>query len=539
VATASDSFARANGALGANWTPWSWSGSAGAVIASDQVQGIVGGTAGDFWSAASFGASQFSQVTVAVPPASGSWVGVTVRQAAPGSGYLGIWFNGSFYIFNENASSSPPQLATVAGTLTAGDTLAIQASGTTVSLLHNGTQVLSVTSALYAAGAPGLAFFGATGMISAWRGGDISTLAVATTSLANVVSGTGVRRWLSASGGTPPYAWSLASGSLPAGLALGASGALSGTPSGTGASSFTAQVTDSAANSVTAPLSVTSVSAPLAPATPSTDGNGVVTWQVTSAVNGNDAETIRVLPPSAPSGGYPHGFLVTMPVAAGTDDTSFGNGLDTVRALGLHNTYNLTVVEPSIGGNWLADNPANAALLQETYLLQVVAWARANYGSGGEKVYLIGLSRTGIAGQGLFFHWPDVYAGVASWDFPAAMTGYTGTDPNGTVGGSPGTSYGTQDNFAANYQLTAANIETWTTGRSPGRVWVGGYSAFQADVTSYDPVLTAAGVAHTYAPVAASEHNWAPSPGWVAPALASLLGPPASRPGVSWASAYI
>jgi hypothetical protein len=353
------------------------------------------------------------------------------------------------------------------------------------------------------------------------------------------VQGVGVRRWLLASGGTPPYAWSVASGSLPAGLALSAGGMLSGTPTGTGASSFTVQAADAAASTATAPLSVTSVSATMVPATPTTDGNGVITWQVTSSINSNDAETVRVLQPTAPAGGYPHGFLVALPVNAGTDDTTFGNGLDTIRAAGLHNTYNLTVIEPSTGGNWLADNPANAALLQETYLLQVVAWAKATYGTGGEKVYLIGFSRSGIAAQALIFHRPDVYQAVATWDFPAMMTGYTGADPNGTVGGSPGSSYGTQDSFASNYQLSPANLATWLAGQNfstVNRVWIGTGFAFLADVGQYDPVLTAAGILHSYALVTASEHNWAPSPGWVTPAVAAMLGPSRSRPGTSWDS---
>jgi hypothetical protein len=50
---------------------------------------------------------------------------------------------------------------------------------------------------------------------------------------------------LSAFGGVPPYTWSLASGSLPAGLTLdGAHGTISGTPTQSGTSNVTFQVTD-------------------------------------------------------------------------------------------------------------------------------------------------------------------------------------------------------------------------------------------------------------------------------------------------------
>ena len=377
-----------------------------------------------------------------------------------------------------------------------------------------------------------------------WIDVEVSTggPSVATTAFADVAQGVQVRRWLSASGGTTPYTWGITAGALPVGMTLASNGALAGAAAGTGTSTFTAQVTDASSLTGSASLSITSVAAPFTPSSPSTDGNGVITWPVTSVLNSNDAESVRVLNPTAPSGSYPHGFLITMPVSAGTDDTTFGDGLDTVRTLGLHNTYNLTVIEPSTGGRWLADNPSNVNLIQETYILQVVAWAKTNYSTSGlEKVYLIGFSRTGGTAEAMLFHRPDLYYGVASWDFPAMMTGADGTDAtNGSpIGGNPAGSYGTQDNFAANYELSPANLAEWSAGQNFGtvnRIWIGGYSAFQPDVTAYDPVLTAAGILHTYALVAASEHNWAPTPGWVAPALAAIVSPvfPPAPPAVAY-----
>ena len=526
MTSASDTFQRADGGLGANWTPWSWSGAAAAQIASLAATGGSGTTSGDYWTASSFTPNQVAQVTIGTVPPGGSWTGVTVRQSGAGTGYLGLWFSGQFFLFNENGTGGPPQIGSaVAGALSAGDTIGISAVGTTITVLHNGSPVITATDSTYASGQPGIAFFGTGQSVTAWGASDIVT--VSTASLANVAQNTAIRRWLTATGGTPPYTWAVTAGSLPAGITLRSDGKLSGTPTGTGASSFTVQATDSASGTATKALSITSVSAPLAPGTPSTDGNGVVTWHVTSAINFNDAESIRVLSPVTPDPDRPHGFLVTLPVAAGTDDTSFGNGLDTARALGLHNTYNLTIIEPSTGGAWLADNPSNSALLQETYLLQVAAWAKANFGSGPDKVWLIGFSRTGISGQAIFLKWTDVFAGMASWDYPAAMTTFDGQDPHGTVGGASSASYGTQDNFAANYQLSPANMGKFLDGTSLAsarRVWAGGYFAFQADVADGNANLTTAGILHAYAPVAASAHNWAPTPGWVGIAVPALLG---------------
>jgi hypothetical protein len=70
-------------------------------------------------------------------------------------------------------------------------------------------------------------------------------LTIATTSLPNGPQNVAYSAGLAASGGTTPYIWSITSGSLPTGLGLNTStGVISGTPTTTGTSSFTVQVTD-------------------------------------------------------------------------------------------------------------------------------------------------------------------------------------------------------------------------------------------------------------------------------------------------------
>jgi Putative Ig domain len=52
---------------------------------------------------------------------------------------------------------------------------------------------------------------------------------------------------LSVTGGTAPYTYAGSAGAFPAGITVSASGLISGTPSASGAFSFTVQVTDSGA----------------------------------------------------------------------------------------------------------------------------------------------------------------------------------------------------------------------------------------------------------------------------------------------------
>src|SRR5207244_3476712 len=70
-------------------------------------------------------------------------------------------------------------------------------------------------------------------------------LSVSTTSLPNGTQSVAYNQSLAAAGGTTPYSWSLISGALPAGLTLSSGGQISGTPTTTGTSNFTVQVTDS------------------------------------------------------------------------------------------------------------------------------------------------------------------------------------------------------------------------------------------------------------------------------------------------------
>ncbi|MGH9827005.1 MAG: putative Ig domain-containing protein, partial [Blastocatellia bacterium] len=81
---------------------------------------------------------------------------------------------------------------------------------------------------------------------------------ITTSSLPNGTQNTAYSNTLAASGGTTPYTWSITSGSLPTGLTLGASsGTISGTPTGTGISNFTVQVSDANSLTATKGLSIT------------------------------------------------------------------------------------------------------------------------------------------------------------------------------------------------------------------------------------------------------------------------------------------
>ena len=158
--SASDNFNRADGGLGANWTAFTGGGLS---IASQQVTGTAGADTGDLWSAQSFGSDQFSQITVTSTPLSGGgWIAAGVRAQSGGqNGYFGLYFwdygSPELMIFKRSGGAWA-QLGGVysSGVLPAGTQVQLVAAGSSVSLLENGVQRLSVTDSSFTGGAPGI-----------------------------------------------------------------------------------------------------------------------------------------------------------------------------------------------------------------------------------------------------------------------------------------------------------------------------------------------------------------------------------------------
>ena len=152
----------------------------------------------------------------------------------------------------------------------------------------------------------------------------ISTaLVVATVSLPNGVQGTAYSQTLTATGGTGSNTWSLATGTLPAGLSLSAAGVISGTPTGTGLSTFTVQVTDgvqtaqkSLTITVNAVLTITTTSLPDAV-------QGIAYSQTLAATGGTGTNTWSLATGSLPTGLTlsAAGVISGTPTATGTTFT--------------------------------------------------------------------------------------------------------------------------------------------------------------------------------------------------------------------------
>ena len=262
----------------------------------------------------------------------------------------------------------------------------------------------------------------------------------------------------------------------------------------------------------------------------STSG-GISTYSTFSEINNTgDAgdQDMRVLPPDSPDTSYPHGFLWLLPVEPGQGST-YGDPIATIQALNAQNEYNLTCIQPGFPIDpWYADNPDDAQTKQETFMLELVNWAARTLATGGEKNYIVGFSKSGVGGQQLFFRNPAVFAAIASWDFPVGdMITRFGSDPTAV--------YGDETNMGV-YELSSGNLTAWESGQdyaTLNRMWIGAGVEYTGDVSGYDSTLTSLSIEHTYASVSADSHNWAPTPGWVGPAIAAIIGVPVTVTGVA------
>ncbi|MBV9795876.1 MAG: hypothetical protein JO016_18270, partial [Actinobacteria bacterium] len=174
AATASDGFDRADGALGANWTT-------PAGLAAPQIAGgtVHAGTANAvnvaYWSAAPFGADQFSQGTM--PASTGTSYGPGLAVRLSGSRGYFLWYGNSastVSLWRMDSASSWTQLTT-SPTLTvtpATDVWKIQVTGSTISGYQNGQLVVQATDTKITTGSPGLWLYYAANQIDNWSGGD-------------------------------------------------------------------------------------------------------------------------------------------------------------------------------------------------------------------------------------------------------------------------------------------------------------------------------------------------------------------------------
>jgi hypothetical protein len=260
----------------------------------------------------------------------------------------------------------------------------------------------------------------------------LAPLSVATTSLAGAVINSAYSQTLLANGGTPPYTWSISAGALPPGLILNpATGVIAGTPTTTGTSTFTAKVTDSAASTATAILSIIVNTVLAITPTPLPGGSVGAAYSATVQATGG----LQPYAWSITTGSLPPGLAInaTTGTISGTP-TATGTSAFTVTLTDAENPPATTSANLSI--SIAAQNCTDDASLTGNYAFESLGWSSSTAaisvagsfladGNGNITAGLLDLAEQGISSGPLSGTFTGTYC-VTSSNLATITLTYTG-----------------------------------------------------------------------------------------------------------------
>jgi hypothetical protein len=131
--------------------------------------------------AGSFSNDQYAEAKITQVGSVDQRMGVAVRAGA-GNGYL-FQASSNLWLLAKLVNYSFTSLAQASWTLTAGDVIRIEASGTTITAKRNGSTVTTITDASHASGNPGVSGEGSAAsgtytLLDDWVGDDLTATAL-------------------------------------------------------------------------------------------------------------------------------------------------------------------------------------------------------------------------------------------------------------------------------------------------------------------------------------------------------------------------
>jgi hypothetical protein len=243
--------------------------------------------------------------------------------------------------------------------------------------------------------------------------------------------------------------------------------------------------------------------------------NGVLVHSVRSPYQTGTTK-IRVLVPDRLDSKERCRTLYVLPVEAG-DEHRYGDGLEEVRKLGLHNKHRLVCVAPTFSHlPWYADHESDRSIRQETYFLRVVLPAiEQSYPvrpePGGRL--LLGFSKSGWGAFTLLLRHPDVFGRAAAWDAPLTE--------NRPAKYGMGPIFGSQENFQK-YEVTRLLAQRAEVLRDkPSRLVLTGYGSFRDQSEKAHRQMVDLKIPHLYRDGPPRKHDW--HSGWVGEAVGLLM----------------
>lgn len=173
---ATDNFTGTNGQALSARTGWTVNAGSFAIQSNSLRPSAAATESGARWSGDSFSADQYAQCLI-VGTEAGRSIGVAVRVSTSGAQtWYGVYLSSSTIAqFFKNVAGTWTQLGSDITGWANGQTMRIEAEGTTIRVLRNGVQVASATDSAIANGAPGVGGWhsSTTSLIDDWEGGNL------------------------------------------------------------------------------------------------------------------------------------------------------------------------------------------------------------------------------------------------------------------------------------------------------------------------------------------------------------------------------
>ena len=192
---ASDNFNRTDAlSLGSNWTSIYAPNGGGGQIVSNAAGAYEIPDVGIIWNADTFDDDHYAEGTVSGSPGAGGATGLCVRGSS--SGYYAYYsFSGGSYLIRVDADDTVTQLGSTGDAWSDGDTVRLEADGTTITPMINGSEDTSIgaqTDSTYSSGSAGIG--GISAIIARSRRACRRASACATTTTPDPSPGTTPRR---------------------------------------------------------------------------------------------------------------------------------------------------------------------------------------------------------------------------------------------------------------------------------------------------------------------------------------------------------
>lgn len=250
---------------------------------------------------------------------------------------------------------------------------------------------------------------------------------------------------------------------------------------------------------------------------PTQDANGFAVYPLNSPYQQSET-IIRVLLPSGYQSGKEYPVVYVLPVEVGSG-TQYGDGLLTVKNMGLHATYEAIFVSPTFSAlPWYADHATNSTIWQETHFRSVVvSFIEARYPAiaSADNRLLLGFSKSGWGAFSMLLRHPNEFGRAFAFDSPLGLSNPYFDNFYKIVG--------TQANFENYHVMDLIKTQAPLLRTQGPRLFMMGYyfDFTRLDMDNADTLMTNLGIPHGYTPGPKRSHRW--DSGWVGQAVATLL----------------